>query len=299
MSGSARGQSETPLVSVLTPSFNQAAWLEDNLRSVARQTYPRIEHIVMDGGSTDGSVEILDSAEPPVVWSSEPDEGQSHALNKAYSVSSGDIIGWLNSDDAYYGRDVIERIVRYFAQHPHVDVVYGHAARVNARGRFIGIARAPRFRLKTFRWFDYLIQPTVFLRRSVLPVEALVDERFQFAMDYKLFLDLANSGCRFARVNRVIAIDRLHGTRKSQTWAHVADTDVARLAAEGSMDGFPSWLHRVWGIRHVWMRLAAVPQVLMLPSEPAFHWVSERRIAMLWRQVLVRRSRMPEEERWL
>ena len=91
-----------PLVSILTPSFNQAAWLGDNLRSVACQTYPDIEHVVMDGGSTDGSVDILRAAGDSIVWRSEPDRGQSDAINKAFSLSHGEIIGWINSDDAYF-----------------------------------------------------------------------------------------------------------------------------------------------------------------------------------------------------
>src|SRR5712671_7361166 len=91
-----------PLVSVLTPSFNQAGWLADNLRSVAAQTYPSVEHVVMDGGSSDSSIELLERHERAgLTWRSERDRGQSHALNKAFALSSGEIIGWLNSDDAY------------------------------------------------------------------------------------------------------------------------------------------------------------------------------------------------------
>jgi glycosyltransferase involved in cell wall biosynthesis len=126
-----------PLVSVLTPSFNQAAWIGDNLASVACQTYPHIEHIVMDGGSTDGTAELLAAAGPAVHWRSEPDSGQAHAINKAFSESRGEIIGWINSDDAYVDCRVIEDVVSYFERHPRVDVVYGHAAQVAADGAII------------------------------------------------------------------------------------------------------------------------------------------------------------------
>jgi glycosyltransferase involved in cell wall biosynthesis len=117
-----------PLVSILTPSFNQARWLVDTLQSVARQTYPHIEHIVMDGGSTDGTVDLLTHAGSRVTWKSEPDRGQSHALNKALAASTGEIIGWINSDDAYYDVDAVAAVAQCFARHPEVDVVYGHAA---------------------------------------------------------------------------------------------------------------------------------------------------------------------------
>jgi len=86
-----------PLVSVLTPSFNQAAWLTDNLGSVAAQTYPAIEHVVMDGGSTDGTLDILKTAGDRVLWRSESDRGQADAINKAFAASSGEIIGWITS----------------------------------------------------------------------------------------------------------------------------------------------------------------------------------------------------------
>src|SRR5437868_3953200 len=99
------------LVSVLTPSFNQRPWLKDNLESVSSQSYPNIEHIVMDGASTDGSVEILRNSLHNVRWLSEPDRGQSHALNKAFAESRGEIVGWLNSDDAYFSCDAVGDVV--------------------------------------------------------------------------------------------------------------------------------------------------------------------------------------------
>src|SRR5713226_6394238 len=113
------------LVSILTPSFNQARWLADNLRSVTNQTYPHIEHIIMDGGSTDSSVEILKKAGPNVRWRSEPDRGQSHALNKAFAESRGEVIGWLNSDDAYFTPTAVAEAVQVFERCPDVNVVYG------------------------------------------------------------------------------------------------------------------------------------------------------------------------------
>src|SRR5690349_2661306 len=108
------------LVSILTPSYNQAKWLADNLRSVAAQDYPYIEHVVMDGGSTDGSVDILRHADSRVRWFSEADDGQSHALNKALAESHGDIIGWLNSDDAYFSPDAVSTVVRAFTNNPDI-----------------------------------------------------------------------------------------------------------------------------------------------------------------------------------
>src|SRR5450759_2420073 len=142
------------LVSVLTPSYNQAAWLSDNLRSVARQSYPSIEHIVMDGGSTDGTLDILSTAGDSVRWRSEPDKGQSDAINKAFRESRGEIVGWINSDDAYFDRRVIADVVSCFVEHPDVDVVYGHCAQVTGNGALVQMLWAPPFDRRLLRTVD-------------------------------------------------------------------------------------------------------------------------------------------------
>jgi len=196
-------------VSILTPSFNQGRWLADNLRSVAGQTYPLIEHVVMDGGSTDDSVEILKSASPVVTWESAPDKGQSDAINKAFSRSTGEIIGWLNSDDAYFSSSAVARAVKVFEDRPDVGVVYGHAALVNG-----DVMWSPSFARTLLRAYNLLWQPTVFVRRSVIGRPYLVDPEFDYCMDWELWLHLAGR-TRFQRLNSIVAMDRHHLQRKS------------------------------------------------------------------------------------
>lgn len=214
--GASSNDPNRPLVSVLTPSFNQAKWLGDNLRSVSSQTYPRIEHIVMDGGSTDGSVELLEAETPPLVrWRSESDRGQSDALNKALADSTGEIIGWINSDDAYADTRAIERAVSVFDRHPAVDVVYGAVLEVTADGEVIGVAPA----LPAWRWIRTLgvnpvRQPGAFIRRSAL-AGGFVDPALHYVMDHELFLRLLDSGCVFLRVPEVVAVNRRTPGRKS------------------------------------------------------------------------------------
>jgi glycosyltransferase involved in cell wall biosynthesis len=218
-----------PLVSVLTPSFGQAAWLGDNLRSVQAQTYPAIEHIVMDGGSNDGTLDVLRrEAGARVAWWSEPDEGQSHALNKAFNESRGEIIGWLNSDDAYFGPTVVEEAVEVFAADPRVAVVYGHALLADADGRILQVIWTPPFSRTLLRLHDFILQPAAFIRRSVLS-GTLVDESFDYSMDYELWLRLAQRH-RFQRLDRIIAIDRHHLARKSYTMLDVGRADHVRLS---------------------------------------------------------------------
>lgn len=226
---------ELPLVSVLTPSFNQARWLLDNLSSVAAQTYPRIEHIVMDGGSTDGSIDVLDRhAGDGCRWRSEPDTGQSDAINKAYRASHGDILGWLNSDDAYFRADAVAAAVELFRRRPEVAVVYGHAVLVDVAGSVLHTMWVPPYRRRLLRFHDFIVQPATFIRRSALGA-AMVDEAFEYMMDYELWLRLARSHA-FARLPKIVAIDRHHRGRKSYTRLDLATVDRQRLVEMYGID---------------------------------------------------------------
>ena len=221
----ARPTRSQPLVSVLTPSFGQARWLEDNLRSVEAQTYGPIEHIVMDGGSTDGSVGILERrSRDGLIWTSEPDDGQSDAINRAFARSSGQIIGWLNSDDAYFSRKAVAQAVAVFESRPDVGVVYGHAALVNGDGLLLHVIWAPAFAPSVLRAYDLICQPTLFVRRSVIGRPDFVDPAFGYSMDWELLLHLARR-TRFFRMNQIVAIDRHHLDRKSLTRLDLAAED--------------------------------------------------------------------------
>lgn len=236
-----------PVASVLTPSYNQARWLVDNLRSVAAQTYPNIEHIVVDGGSTDGSVEIL-AAAPGVVWNSGQDQGQSDALNMAFSRSTGDIIGWLNSDDAYFSRNAVAQAVAVFQEHPEVGVVYGHGVLVNGSGTLLHVLWTPPFSKKLLRsWYNPICQPTVFVRRSVIGRAFLVDRDFDYMMDRELWLYLSGRTL-FHRLDRILAIDRHHPQRKSYRLLDVAAHDYELISQRYGVPGPASsrfWLRIV------------------------------------------------------
>lgn len=219
-----------PRVSVLTPSYNQARWLGDNLRSVSAQTHPNIEHVVMDGGSTDQSVQILAAADPPVVWESTPDRGQSDAINRAFARSTGEIIGWLNSDDAYFSRDAVAMAVDAFRVRPDVGVVYGHAALVNAAGHLLQVLWTPPFSKRRIRSsYNPISQPTVFVRRSVIERPSFVDRDFHYMMDRELWLYLSER-TDFHRIDRILAVDRHHPARKSYTLPDVGTRDHEVLA---------------------------------------------------------------------
>ena len=286
----------TPLVSILTPSCNQAAWLGDNLHSVACQTYPHIEHIVMDGGSTDGSVGILESVAGSVRWHSEPDDGQADAVNKAFAASSGEIIGWLNSDDAYFDSQVVEDVVAIFVREPDVDVVYGHAVQTTEDGAFIQVLWVPEFDADLLGALDFIVQPAAFVRSSALS-DPMLDESFHFAMDYELWLRLRGAGATFRRINRVTAIDRHQPSRKSSTIKDIYRDDLDRLATMHLMHLAAEWDAR----RSAFYRRQRLGGALLIPSLRsrgfAFQAPADPFAGLLRRQVGSRRSGWPEAYR--
>ncbi|MEI6636728.1 MAG: glycosyltransferase, partial [Planctomycetota bacterium] len=181
------------------------------------------------GGSTDATLDILSGTGDPVLWRSESDSGQSDAINKAFVASSGEIIGWLNSDDAYYDSKVVEDVVAFFRAHPAVDVVYGHSLQITAEGNAIQVLWAPPFDADLQRAVNLQVQPSTFVRRRALR-DPMLDTSLHFAMDYELWLRLAAEGREFGRVDRILSVDRHQLDRKSATIKDVLFGDLERLA---------------------------------------------------------------------
>jgi glycosyltransferase involved in cell wall biosynthesis len=202
-----------PLVSIVTPSLDQARFLREAIESVRAQTYPRIEHVVVDGGSTDGTLDILGEYDD-LRWVSEPDRGQSHALNKGFALAGGEILGWLNADDAYEPL-AVEQAVAAIAE-TGAALVYADVTRVNDDGvdpRRIG--SRPEFDL----WTELnlgcgIFSPSVFFTRAAYEAVGGVDESLHLTMDYDLWLKL---GGRFEvrHVDTVWGIQRIHDDAKT------------------------------------------------------------------------------------
>jgi glycosyltransferase involved in cell wall biosynthesis len=290
------GVENRPLVSILTPSFNQAEYIGDALQSVACQTYPRIEHIVMDGGSSDSTVDVLKSAGPSITWRSESDRGQCDALNKAFRLANGDIIGWVNSDDAYFDCGVVQRVVDAFLANPRVDVVYGHAVRTAADGRIVWVIWTPRFNYRLMRRMNFLVQPTVFIRRSALP-DFLVDEAFDFTMDWELWLRLGRN-LVFKRLDSVLAIDRHQPGRKNKTAIEVFEENERRLAPLYGVGRPPYWrwtiYHRFYSLRQRFCGGLLVHRIAN--TELAFRGRLDSEDELWRRQVVLRHARWARED---
>lgn len=189
MTSSAGEPIAAPDISIITPCYNAAKFLAATLESVRTQSGVRVEHIVADGGSTDGTVEILKAA-TDVRWFSEPDGGQSDAFNKGLALATAPIIGWLNADDTYEP-GVLAKVVQFFKSHPDAAIANGHLVRVDGEGRELEFlpARSSRFWLVHF-WFkwDGLNHPSTFYRREVFERIGPVDPELHYAMDYDFYL---------------------------------------------------------------------------------------------------------------
>ncbi len=181
-----------PLVSIITPSFNQAQYLEATMLSVLEQDYPHIEYIVVDGASTDGSVEIIQKyADRLAWWVSEPDAGQTAAINKGFAQAKGVILAYINSDDTYNPGAVTEA-VEFLTQNPAVGLVYGEADFIDAQGNVIGHFNAQQTSLGRLRRGGvYIPQQAAFWRADLWQQVGPLDVSFYFAMDYDLWVRLA------------------------------------------------------------------------------------------------------------
>lgn len=208
-----------PLVSIVTPSFNQAAFLEETIRSVLDQSYSHIEYLIVDGGSTDGSVEIIEryAARYPerlAWWVSEPDQGQTDAINKGFARAQGQILAWLNSDDTYLP-GAVGQAVQFLETHPDVGMVYGDANLIDGNGAVMGRfpARQTDYR-RLRRGYVHIPQQASFFRAALWRQVGPLDPSFYFAMDYDLWVRLARLS-RLYYHPRLWANFRLHATGKS------------------------------------------------------------------------------------
>jgi glycosyltransferase involved in cell wall biosynthesis len=205
-----------PLVSIVTPSFQQASFVERTMLSVLEQDYPRVEYHVCDGGSVDGSVDLIRKHEGRLAsWSSEGDSGPAEAINRGFARSSGEIMAWLNSDDLLLP-GAVRFIADYFARHPEVDVVYGHRLVVDERDWQVGRWVLPRHDGRMLLWADYVPQETLFWRRPLWEKTGLaLDQSFKFAFDWDILLRFQKAGARIVRLPWFIGCFRVHDSQKS------------------------------------------------------------------------------------
>ena len=218
-----------PRISIVTPSFNQSQFLEETIRSVLLQGYPDLEYIVIDGGSTDSSVEIIRKYEPWLAfWVSEQDRGQSHAINKGFQRATGDVCAWLNSDDVYL-RGALGAAALGFVEDPERSLVYGDLVLVDEASAVQGFMRAPSFSLESLISHNYISQPAAFMRTADVKKVGYLDESYHLCMDYDLWLRLAPQGT-VAHLDKTLAAFRTHSESKTSMQLTRMSVELAKVA---------------------------------------------------------------------
>jgi glycosyltransferase involved in cell wall biosynthesis len=219
----------SPTISIVTPSYNQGEYLEETIRSVLDQEVPNGEYIVMDGGSTDGSIEIIKKYEHRLAyWKSAVDEGQADAIRSGFARATGEILGWLNSDDTL-ARGTLRKVGDFFAAHPDVDLVYGDLNLVNAEGKRLYTAR-PLLRLGILVYENAFIpQQAMFWRRALYERVGGLDPSLYFAMDFDLVVRFLLAGARVRKLPGILANYRWHPASKSSTIRDVMEREIIEL----------------------------------------------------------------------
>jgi len=229
---SPRSAATLPRLTIVTPAFQQRHFLEATMRSILDQTGVNLDYIVEDGGSTDGTAELLNTYRPRLRRGrSEPDRGQADALCRGFAdlaCAPDDVMGYLNSDDLLMP-GAARFIAEYFARHPTVDVIFGHRVLIDEAGAEVGRWYTPRFAVADLPWLDLIPQETMFWRKRVWDRAGGIDPAFHFAMDWDLLLRFQAAGAKFARLPYFLGLFRLHAAQKSQ--ARLSDVGIPEMDA--------------------------------------------------------------------
>jgi glycosyltransferase involved in cell wall biosynthesis len=219
-------------VSVVTPSYNQGSYLERTVRSVLCQDYAEVEYVLWDACSTDETAGVLARYEPALdVLVVQRDEGQADALNQAFRLCTGDVLGYLNADDCLAGPSTLREVAKAFAEHPQADVIYGRRYTIDEQGRFVHLLPYRPFSAERLLVADYIPQEATFFRkRAYLQAGGYIDCSFDFAMDYELWLRLLARGGRFLSLPNCWGLFRQYAHQKSVArWHSHGLPEIARL----------------------------------------------------------------------
>jgi len=232
-----------PLVSIVTPSYNQASFIQDTIKSVLSQRYPNIEYIVVDGNSTDGTMEIIQEFRGQLTFISEPDCGQANAINKGFGLARGEIIAWLNSDDQYL-ENTIQTVVDYFDTHPHAAFVYGDTYTMDNEGHLYGISS--NIRACDYKFLinidDPIVQPGAFWRAELWNKVGPLDESLNYTLDYDFWIRAAKEFTLHYHP-KPLAIERIYTHAKTASGGVERLKEIETLVQKYGGDRLPYEFH--------------------------------------------------------
>jgi len=253
------------MLSVITPTRNMANFLSETLDSIAALRTPH-EHIVIDGASDDGTVELLEGREDPhLTWISEPDTGQTEAVNKGLRLAQGDLLAWVNADDAYI-TEAVDRVLEHLDRNPLTDAVFGAVNYIDENGEVFRTLVPPKFSWRRYLYFGaFVTTPTIIFRRELLAHAPELNEQYVDAADYDFYLRLLR-GVRVDRIEEPYLNFRYHPTSKTTTdvWVQLNEARDIRLGWAGNP------VQR--GVMHSWeaARRAILPRISSWPHpEPS------------------------------
>ncbi len=212
-------------LSIITPSLNQGRFIERTIQSVLSQDVPGLQYLVCDGGSTDETLDILRSFDSRIDWNSEPDEGQTDAVNRGILRSSGEVIGWLNSDDIYYP-NTLREVCAFFDSDSEADVFYGEANHIDEDDSVIEPYPTELWNLERLKETCFLCQPAVFFRRRVVDRLGLLRSELRYCMDYEYWLRLGLSGAVFAHRKLLLAGSRMYADNKTKRFRRQVHAEI-------------------------------------------------------------------------
>lgn len=287
--------SELPRISLVTPSFNQGPYLERTIRSVLDQNYPNLEYIIIDGGSTDESVDIIKKYEPHLAyWVSEPDRGQTHAINKGFARATGTVFAWLNSDD-YYLPGALETIGTAALEHPEAGAFVGIGEIIDSAGKVIYHKDPPpMITLETmFDWQEQgdFMQPSCFFRDVAWRAVGPLDESVHIAFDVDLWMRIAKTGYSFFAIDRLLSQALSHPNAKTTAYQNLKIVDCALVTLRHGGERAARTCLEGMAIRLSW----AEPNLEKILSNPLVKLVTP--IVSLFMKPAVRRS--DTVPRWL
>ena len=288
---------DLPLVSIVTPAYNQGEYIRATIDSVLNQTYQNIEFRVMDGGSTDQTTEILKSYGDRFPWASEPDRGQTHAINKGLALSHGDIQAYLNSDDILEP-DAVEKAVQFLMTHPGVDLVYGKAYYIDKAGNITGFYNTDDYSFARLMSDNCICQPAAFWRKEIAERCGPFDENLHFAMDYEYWIRMDRIGGRLFHIPDILARSRLYPETKTLSARAKIFNEIFEISQR--YNGFINlnyyygkWNHLIWEENHGWYRLLRViPKSFLIAANLDWLWYHRKTLtfkkAVPWIKNLVK-----------